>query len=164
MVVVGLDGSSKGWVGVVLVDGRFDRALLHASCTELLVASGAEVAGVDIPNGLPAADRRRADLLARARLGRLASAVLPSPVRAVLDADDYDEANRLSRSACGRGLSRQTWGLVPRIREVDELVDRTPCPMHEVHPEVVFADLAGRPLEHSKKTWSGMRRRVALLA
>lgn len=36
--------------------------------------------------------------------------------------------------------------------------------MVEVHPEVSFAALAGRPLGHSKRSWNGQMERRRLLA
>jgi predicted RNase H-like nuclease len=35
--------------------------------------------------------------------------------------------------------------------------------VHEVHPEVSFAVLAGRPLAFAKRTWNGHRERLRLL-
>jgi predicted RNase H-like nuclease len=35
--------------------------------------------------------------------------------------------------------------------------------IHEAHPELSFCEMAGRPLEHSKKTTLGEQERVATL-
>jgi predicted RNase H-like nuclease len=35
--------------------------------------------------------------------------------------------------------------------------------VHEVHPELSFAVLAGEPLAFAKRTWNGQRERIRLL-
>ncbi|MBP1156496.1 putative RNase H-like nuclease [Paenibacillus sp. PvR052] len=78
---------------------------------------------IDMLIGLAAAtEPRRCDVLARQllKLGR-ASSIFPAPVREVLTASDYVDANALQRRVSGRGLSRQSWALVPKIRSLDEL-------------------------------------------
>ncbi len=78
--------------------------------------------GVDMPIGLPESWGRPADDAARRFLGRRASTVFPTPPRSLLEATTYDQANALSRRELGRGLSRQTFNLFPKIREVDALM------------------------------------------
>ena len=121
--------------------------------------------GVDMPIGLPERGRRAADHEARRRLGPRRSSVFPTPRRAVLGAVDYADALARSRAIDGTGLSRQAFHLLGRIAEVDdamtpELQDR----VFECHPETVFARLAGRPLETTKRTPEGRADRTALLA
>ena len=41
---------------------------------------------------------------------------------------------------------------------------QAPCPLYEIHPEVSFAVLMGRPARASKKTWAGMVERRDALA
>ena len=119
---------------------------------------------VDMPMGLvDAADGRRVDGLMRKRLGRRHSSVFTAPSRAALDATDYADAKRRNLEATGRSLSRQSWALVPKIREVDRLL--TPSVQERVregHPEVAFACLSGEPMTYSKKEPAGVteRRRV----
>src|SRR5213079_2258100 len=95
-----------------------------------------------------------------------ASSVFPSPSRATLAARSYGDACARNRSATGRRVSRQLWGILPKIAEADRLV--TPAlqaRVREAHPEVIFAVLAGRGrgLEHSKKTLAGEAERLAVL-
>ena len=84
--------------------------------------------------------------------------------RAALSASTYPEALAAARQATGIGMSTQTFGLIPKIREVDDalsaaLADR----IVEMHPEAVFAALAGAPLTSSKHTAEGLRHREELL-
>jgi predicted RNase H-like nuclease len=119
---------------------------------------------LDMPIGLPRSGRRAADAAARALLGPRRSSVFPAPVRAVLAEDSYEDALASSRSIDGRGLSTQTWTLVPKIREVDgcltpELQDR----IREAHPELVFVRLTGAPSPWPKRTAVGRQARIAIL-
>lgn len=169
-VYVGIDGCPGGWFAVALTgeDGGWLTSL-YATVEELWAAYGhAWLLLIDMPIGLADGPLdRRCDALARERLkpGR-ASSIFPAPVREVLEAADYAEANRVQREVSGRGLSRQSWGLVGKIRELDELLRRDPQAreaFREAHPELVFAGLSGRPMEHGKKTEDGYAERMSLL-
>lgn len=165
-VVVGVDGARAGkrlgWIAARLVDGACETIEFHDSFVELLAANDDAVAiGVDIPIGLARRGGRRADELARRRIGPRGSSVFPAPVRSVLGASSYEEACALSLRDCGKKLSKQAWMLVPRIREVD--AHRDDPRLWEVHPEVSFRELAGEPLAFNKKVWSGVELRRRLL-
>jgi predicted RNase H-like nuclease len=86
-------------------------------------------------------------------------------VRASLTAKTYEEACELSLRAHGKSLSRQAFELIPKIREVDDLL--TPelqVSIFEVHPEVSFWALNGRrPLRHKKYESEGRAERLRLL-
>ncbi|MGN6244017.1 MAG: DUF429 domain-containing protein [Motilibacteraceae bacterium] len=162
--VLGVDGCRGGWyVAEVAVDGSGTARGVRFSVEptfEDVLDRGAEVIAVDMPVGLAADGSREADVLARRLLSSRGSSVFPAPVRAVLEAGDYDEARRLSMTAHGKSLSRQTWNIVPKIAEVDALADDPR--VVEVHPEVSFARLAGRVLG-PKKTPEGRAERLAAL-
>ncbi|GAB7046949.1 DUF429 domain-containing protein [Catenuloplanes indicus] len=164
--VLGADAYKGGWVGVLL-DGDGDRLQVHAAPTiAALVAQAGpvDVAGIDIPIGLPDRTRRRADQDARALLGPRASSVFYTPVRAALTCPDYAAANAENRRLAGEGISAQAYRLGPKILDVDAWLRAGAHPRTiEVHPELSFARMAGGPLPDSKKTWSGTVRREELL-
>jgi predicted RNase H-like nuclease len=121
-------------------------------------------ATIDIPIGLAAAEPRAVDFEARARLGPRKSSVFPAPVRRVLDATTYEEACQISRGVCGKGISRQLFAILPKIREVDEL--QSPQRQErfvEMHPELSFTALAGAPMEFHKSTDAGRTERLHAL-
>ena len=161
---VGVDGCGCGWLAVtgptpacrVEVHERFETILSHHPDVLMVV---------DIPMGLvDSADGRRVDGLMRKRLGHRHSSVFTAPSRTALDATDYEDAKRRNLTATGKSLSRQTWGLVPKIREVDGLL--TPSLqglVREGHPEVAFASLSGKPMAYSKKTPAGVTERRRIL-
>ena len=165
MRVLGVDGYAKGWIGILLRDGRFAEAAVARSLEELVSRyPDAVCIGVDMPVGLVPAGSREADLAARAFLsGPRKSSVFPAPPRPVISEPSYASAVATARHVNdGKGISRQAYALIPKILEVDVVAgydDR----IHEVHPEVSFKVLAGRDLEFGKKTWSGQNDRRSLL-
>ena len=164
-VVIGVDGCARGWVFVRLEDGAFASAALHGDFAGgVAAAADAAVIGVDMPIGYPSSPvlPRAADVAARIMLTGRASSVFPVPPRDVLTAPDWATANERSRAMTGRGLPRQSYALAAKILEVERVAAQDER-VHEVHPEVSFHALAGRPLA-SKRQWNGHSERRALLA
>ncbi|MEQ9398709.1 MAG: DUF429 domain-containing protein [Longimicrobiales bacterium] len=166
---VGIDGCPAGWCAVRLgADGSWD-VRVFASVEETVAAWGdGSTSLIDIPIGLPEdTSSRECDRLARAYLGHRARSVFNPPTRAALSAEDWDEANRRNRAACGKGLSRQSWGIAPKIGEVDRFLRSeaaAPGVLREAHPEVMFTALNhGRPMIRSKRTAGGRSERLAVL-
>ena len=157
--VAGVDGCKGGWLAAILEDHRVEFQL----CPDFssVLSLDAEVIGVDIPIGLPHSRPRRADLLARAFVGARWPSVFLTPSRAVLEARTHAEATALAVELTGKGVSQQAFALRHRILEVDELA-ADDGRVIEVHPEVSFRALAGRPLP-SKHTPDGLIARRALL-
>jgi predicted RNase H-like nuclease len=169
--VLGVDACRKGWVGLAVHTpaGRRPVAAVDAvvapTFAELVAqVPDATVVAVDMPVGLSDTGVRAADLAARAALGRRWATIFLTPVRQAVEAATYAEAGVVHRAVTGAGLSRQAWALTAKLAEVEAWRLGTGRHASEVHPELVFAELAGAPLAESKKTWAGMVRRRALLA
>ena len=170
ILAVGVDGCSAGWFFVEIKPDGTIRCDVVQSLHQL-VRGTAERARifVDIPIGLPDGRReRQCDQEARRVLGEpRRRSVFRAPARAVLDADDYDDANRLSRMETGTGFTKQAFGILGKCREVDQLLrdDLTVRPViREVHPEVCFwAFGGGKPMKHYKKDDAGFRERLDVL-
>ncbi len=82
----------------------------------------------------------------------------------MLGARTYDEACDLSRRAGGRGVSKQLFNIVPKVREVDRM--QSPwlqARLFEMHPELSFTVLAGAPMRSNKRTAEGRAQRVSAL-
>jgi predicted RNase H-like nuclease len=170
--VAGVDGTPGGWVALV---AEIDRVIVHkaASLSAIFkIAPDLDVIAIDVPIGLLDSYRtggRACDCAARQILGSpRASSVFPAPVRGVLTATSWEEALAISRASAlnGKGISKQTFAIVPKIREVDELLQRQrelrPL-LREVHPELSFCELAGQPMSHRKGSGAGRQeRRLAL--
>jgi predicted RNase H-like nuclease len=127
-------------------------------------SSGAAVIGVDIPLGMLPDRWRAADTVAADQLGPRRGSVFRVPPRAVWMETDFAAANRLCRELTGAGLSRQSWALRPKLLEANAIWERHPRLLFEAHPEVSFRTMAGAPLGHAKKTWTGQAKRRELLA
>jgi predicted RNase H-like nuclease len=160
--VVGVDGYKDGWVTVALTDGRFASAGTFATFEEVLMAyHDAQVIAVDMPIGLPmAAERRRADLEAKAFVGAQYRSVFTICPLVVFDTPTYQAALARCKELTGRGLSAQTYALARKILELNRSADER---VWEVHPEVSFCALGGRPLEPSKRTYNGLMARRRML-
>ena len=159
--VAGIDGYSRGWVAVEL-DEHGDAAARTAPHLGDLVDSPARVVAVDMPIGIPNGEARAADLEARRVVGARRSSVFVTPPRAALEAESFAEANVIARELTGKGMSQQSFALRRRIFEVERLAEADDRVV-EVHPEVSFRELAGRPLAYSKHSAEGLAERRALL-
>lgn len=174
--VAGVDGCRAGWV-VVLRD-RLAGTLLARVVPDfnavLVLPEAPAVIAVDVPIGLLAtasAGGRACEVLARQLLRTRASSVFSAPTRAALAAfragSDYQAVSTANRGgvATAPGLSQQTFGILPKIDEVDAaLSSPSQGVVREVHPELCFAEAsAGTPMTHSKKTTAGRTERVKLL-
>lgn len=168
MLLIGVDGSFGGWLCVVQ-NGGSTIALVVPSIRELLARFVlAKVVAIDVPIGLTDQGSRVCDVEARRLLGRpRASSVFPAPVRAALSAVNYQDACRKHQEADGRSLAKQTFAILPKIREVDQLLSPNPmlqATVREVHPELCFAVWnAGQPMRSRKSKPEGRAERQRLI-
>lgn len=174
VLVAGVDGCQKGWV-VALAEAQIPLVrpeILMVEDFEKVLATLAEIICIDVPIGLipDRSQERGCDVQARQRLpkGRKSS-VFPAPCRTLIEAfrdrtPSYPEASAISRRATGKGISRQTWAICPKIEQVDRLM--TPglqLRVREVHPELCFQALAPQRITSGKKKSRGQEQRVAAL-
>jgi predicted RNase H-like nuclease len=156
--VAGIDGTPGGWAMVIMgANGPSIRKVI--SLSDILWGQDINVVAIDVPIGLLDAYQiggRDCDRAARKLLGRLrGSSVFPAPVRSVLAATTWENACIRSRASSrnGKAISKQTFAILPKIKEIDELL-RTRQELRrvvrEVHPEVCFCELVGAPLNHRK--------------
>ncbi len=162
--VIGLDGCRDGWIAAVVANGCLRSIEYHESASVVLEAhADATIFAFDIPIGLSNTGLRAADTAARRFLEGRTSSVFNAPTLAALGAATHAEANKLSKLVSGCGLTRQSFALLPKIREV-AVVAAADKRVYEAHPEVSFLHLAGGALPPRKKTWDGVMRRRTLLA
>jgi len=126
-----------------------------------------ELVCADIPIGLSDGDRpRECDLSARKVLGGVrASSVFPAPIRQCLRAKDYETASKICREHSGKKLNRQSYALMDKIRQVDDLMrPALQERVREIHPEISFWVLNDKkPVPRNKKTVPGQSHRHKLL-
>ena len=154
--VAGIDGCKAGWV-VVTSDDVFVIPSLNRDQFDR--------AGIDIPIGLIDGAPRACDIEARRYLGSAGSSVFPAPPRVTLACTDYRSALDAARAATGRGISKQTFNIIPKVAEVDRLIDpANQDVLVEVHPECTFKMLNDERSLPSKRTAEGQVLRRRLLA
>ena len=168
--LAGVDGCPGGWVVARADAGLRELTFERVERLDELfreAAQGRVTVAIDLPIGLPESGPRACDAAARRRLGApRASSVFAPPCRAALHTDGFAAAGSANRKACGRGLTRQSFELFPRLRQADALL--TPAlqqHVREAHPELTFAVLAGGGggLRFPKATAAGRKERLALL-
>lgn len=168
--IAGVDGCPVGWLFVELdlETGNIESAVAPTIASRIQSDDAYDVVTIDIPIGLTEKDARQCDVLARRQLGPRASSVFPAPVRAAIVCTSYPEAAAASIAKQQKSISKQSFAIYPKIREVDDLLRQRPellDVVFEVHPEVCFqAWNDGRPMAHAKKSPEGGAARRALIA
>jgi predicted RNase H-like nuclease len=180
MWVAGVDGCRAGWIAALMEAGNPASARIVVAPNLAAIADAPEqpaVIAVDMPIGLPERTKgsgREPEQLIRPLLGQRQSSVFAIPSRQSVYAEDYGEACRLALATSdpARKVSRQGFGIFPKIREIDALLRARPKlaeRVFEVHPELAFWALNGRKaLDQPKKVKGtpyepGLRLRRALL-
>lgn len=170
MKYIGVDGCRAGWFMVGLDEEDSNAFTLLHRIDELdAYLATAQCILIDIPIGLlrQETQERACDKQARKILGRpRGSSVFAAPSRCALHCKTYQAANARNRACTGRGLSRQCFGILAKIREVDtylETLERR-RKIHEMHPEVCFWALNQNiAMRHNKKTLEGFAERLVVL-
>jgi predicted RNase H-like nuclease len=167
MFVVGVDGCRAGWVAFKVEVRSLATSAELVDVPKLLKSQPNDLlcVAIDIPIGL--LDQSRAcDKVARKLLGQpRGTSVFAAPCRAALSATTHAAANQINRENTGRGLSQQAFGIIQKIKQVDDAI-RAECQRWalEVHPEVCFWALnQHQPMKHNKKTKEGATERIAVL-
>ena len=170
---VGVDGCTGGWVAVGLGDG-------DESCVKVFGSGefpnllehfdGASVVLVDMPIGLPDSIERggrACDTAARKALNtkevKRGSSVFPTPTRPIVN-----EVIENTGWRQGLGITQQTFGIIPKIAEMDKTVatnEMASSKVREAHPEVCFWALNGghEAMSYHKSDGLGFLQRFRLL-
>lgn len=163
--LVGVDGCRAGWLAAFVRPSEGEiRIRVCAAFTDIVDAPEAPaIIAIDMPIGLPeraGEGGRDAERAVRPLLGARQSSVFSVPSRRAIYAGDYREACAiaLETSDPPRKVSRQTFMLAPKIRQVDDALRADPAlaaRVFEVHPEVAFWRLNGeRALSEPKRVKS----------
>jgi predicted RNase H-like nuclease len=172
MNVLGVDGTPHGWAVIASKEGQMRVRQIVRLANIFERPPYPDIVAVDVPIGLLDAYEiggRECDRKARRDLEQRGSSVFVPPVRAVLSVDSYEEACAVSRASSkhDKALSKQTWGIVPKIKEADDLLRLKPhlrSILREVHPEVCFCELTSKPMEFAKSKSEGRAERRKALA
>lgn len=168
LFIAGVDGCRGGWIAF-----KVDLTAHHATSVEIIDLPSwfrqrppsLACVGIDIPIGLLDGPRQ-CDKAARRLLGQpRGTSVFAAPCRGALSSKDHASATATNLRTTGRGLSQQAWGIIPKIKQVDDAITLDSQRWaFEVHPEVCFWVLnQRRPMKHNKKTREGVAERLDLL-
>jgi predicted RNase H-like nuclease len=165
----GIDGCKAGWVYVAIDEaGDYGFGIAVNIGDAVSKLHRADLILVDIPIGLPSSrcSRRHCDVAARRAIAPRGSSVFPVPARSTLAQPDYAAACSENERVLGKRLSKQSWAIAPKIREVDEFLlnGGRKMPIREMHPEIAFWALNSEtPLVEKKKKGAGVRERLEIL-
>ncbi|MCF7872868.1 MAG: DUF429 domain-containing protein [Candidatus Omnitrophica bacterium] len=173
MKYVGVDGCKKGWFAVAVEDNdqSYEVKVFEniKKLWEYYKNRSLKIA-IDIPIGLPNRKTkvRQCDVEARKRLGKPRGAgVFPPPSDKVLNAETYEEACVMNKRELGKKISKQTWSILPKIKEVNSLVskdEKAGRNIIEIHPEVCFWSINNKhSMKYNKKKREGYEERRELL-
>ena len=103
---------------------------------------------------------------ARFIAGSTVRVIAGGTVRETLDAL-YQDACHISKRAIGKKISKQTFAILPKVCEVDQLLqgdEKARVIVREVHPELCFWELnQRRPMQNNKKGLVGRKERLEVL-
>ncbi len=170
MKYAGIDGCKKGWVCICLDDNGQWEIGIYENIEEIFKKhKQIETALIDVPIGLPYKEKRACDTFCRKLLTKKrASSVFPVPSREAVYAIDYKEACLKNEEILEKKLSKQTWNISNKIKEIDKFLMKKPKYQYilkEAHPELNFYGWnLDEPMAFSKKTLEGRKERAALLS
>jgi predicted RNase H-like nuclease len=170
MNVVGIDGCKYGWISVNLKEDLFWKVKLFSNIEELLdYYKSSDLILIDMPLGLldESKEERICDKEIRKVLGYpRGMSVFGVPSRSAIYCDSYKEGNALNKKLMNKGISKQLWGIAPKIKRLDQYLIKNKIlgkKIFESHPELAFMMLNGKSMNHNKRTKEGYTERFELL-
>lgn len=165
-VYLGIDGCKYGWICAQLKNEAISLTLF-GHINEVKKVDSQRIF-IDIPIGLSDQfNTRTIDFELRKLLSKKRkSSVFTPPIREALEAPTYQLGNQINKSISGKGISIQAWNIGHKIKEVNQFLSQNRFyqkKMSESHPELCFELLNNGPLNHSKKTLSGMEERIKII-
>src|SRR5579864_9695688 len=124
MFVAGVDGCRAGWIAFKVEVPSLATSVDVVDLAELLSSRPDDLLclAIDIPigllNGSRACDKAARKLLAQPR----GTSVFAAPCRAAVSGTTHASASQINREKTGRGLSQQAFGIVPKIKQVDDAI------------------------------------------
>jgi len=170
MNVVGIDGCKYGWISINLKENLFWEVKLFSNIEELLdYYKTSDLILIDMPMGLlnKSKEERICDKEIRKVLGYpRGMSVFGIPSRAAIYCEHYREGNILNKKLMNKGISKQLWGIAPKIKRLDQYLTKNKLlrkKTFESHPELGFMMLKGQPMSHNKRNSEGYLERLEIL-
>jgi len=158
-IFVGADGCKGGWFAIALTENGYPEPKCFRNISELWNKyKKASIILIDIPIGLrdEGNEERKCDKDARKLLRPpRAYSVFPAPCRPVIREEDYNKAKEINRDKTKKGLTKQTFAIMPKIRDVDDFLRNNKSArsrIRETHPEICFWGLnRGQAMKYPKR-------------
>lgn len=170
MQVTGIDGCKYGWIAISLADNLAWEVKLFSNIERLFQNyKKSKIILIDMPMGLleKSKDERTCDQEIRRYLGYpRGMSVFGVPSRRAIYSSSYEEGNALNKKLMNRGVSKQLWGIAPKIKALDKfLIENIAIrkKVFESHPELAFMMLNGQPMKHNKRKKEGYIERLEVL-
>lgn len=170
MNVVGIDGCKFGWIAINLRSELIWDVKLYSGINEMLeVYKKSDCLLIDMPIGLKTQSKE--ERLCDKEIRRVLKyprgmSVFVVPTRAAIYCDSYSEGNNLNKKLVNKGISKQLWGIVPKIKSLDQYLIENEIYRNKVkesHPELAFMMLKGKAMDYSKRKKEGFIERIELL-
>ncbi len=168
MNVLGIDGCRGGWL-VVQKDSGEITCTIHRRLSEIELVQSVDRVFIDMPIGLASSEHPRTieTTMRHVLASHQKSSVFTPPVRDAVRCTDYDQAKLVNISQTGKSISIQSWNIVHKIRELDDLIASNPgayLHIYEAHPEICFNRLNGQSTQFKKKSAAGQTERIEILS
>ncbi len=164
---LGVDGYKGGWLAVILSSSSSEVKLYKDVGSLWSENRDASLVLIDIPICLTNKGIRQCDILARKMLAKNRKpSIFNPPAKKAYYAGSYREACAINKEVTGKKISKQTWNLIPKIKEVNKLISKHPEAvkiLKESHPEVCFMALSTKGIKYSKKNILGIKERLKVL-
>lgn len=164
---IGVDGCRGGWIAAIVTKEELkiekyekieDMVKKQDAFSELLI---------DMPIGFPDnQDDIRPDTVARKIVSPRTSTIFSVPSRSAVYAVLEEEQIKRNKKSIGKGLSKQSLAIIPKMRELDVfLQEHTEYKnvIKESHPEICFARLNGSVVMSKKSNDDGLEERLSIL-
>ncbi len=182
--ILGVDGCPSGWTVVStekppnVQEMRFSFQVFPTIKNLMTAIKDIDLLLIDIPIGMLSGERnsggknefftRPCDIEARKKLKwPRSSSIFNPPCREALYMEKYSAANELNKKLLGKGLSKQSWNISDKIRELDRFLQKYPEKneiIKESHPEIVFWALNGKkPMQYNKAKKKGKAERMKVI-
>lgn len=165
---IGIDGCKGGWIAAIL--DKHGLKMEKHQILENLVMTHPDFSEclIDMVIGLQEKKEEiRPDSYARKIISKRASTIFPAPCRQAIYADTVAEKYDLNQKILGKKFTPLTLGIMPKMREVDEFLEKYPNyknVLKESHPEVCFSRLLGETIMTKKNSVEGIEERIKILS
>lgn len=169
---IGIDGCKNGWLAVNITPDGFEVDTFNNIGEICAKYQEFDCMIIDMPIGLPeSVEDLRPDADARKLLSHRSPCIFNTPCRQSIFAENYPEASKTNRAHLGKGLSKQSFAIFNKIREIDDFLKQAPNYVNKImesHPEICFAKLSptesfNKPINAAKNTAEGKDIRISIL-